>query len=446
MPESGQYIRVRGKVTGPFDVASLQKLVRRGALSRMHEVSSDRVNWAPAGEYEELFPAAPEPVAVLAEPSIEDEAAPVAPPQPPPAHESYFYVQNGVTVGPVALNILQALAQNGTLGPQDLCWPEGGQLASSAGQLPALAPIFSMQRSTSRRGNTTSPMQNVGAHGRSAISSASDRWSRTIGIVVAALLLLVLNLPIGTFHDRTIWCWDAMSEPGSGSATVLLFFVLFSALIIGPIALFSSGLLRAWFFVVVAVFSLTLFLELGFQSAAEGSYFFGLFVPFAAAALGGVSAFRDERPEARIGAVFQGIFGGLLVFSLLVLAILALANSPQGSHGLTSTPLPGWVAAVLTMGIIGGIAGLAGGVLGLVGLRQTLSTGVNSATIVCCCASIFFPLLAVVVGVAGNADLFPDQKETAVFLVIRVCAAFACYLALMGTGICELFASYAGAG
>jgi len=50
------FVRTRGRVTGPFDRETLQKLARRGAVSRVHEVSADRVNWSSAGEYEDLFP------------------------------------------------------------------------------------------------------------------------------------------------------------------------------------------------------------------------------------------------------------------------------------------------------------------------------------------------------------------------------------------------------
>jgi hypothetical protein len=267
MAENGQYIRVRGKISGPFDVPSLQKLVRRGTLSRMHEISPDRVNWAPAGEFEELFPAAPSPVAVQSKPVSEQEPAAVGPSPTAMVDESYFYVQNGTTVGPVPLNVLLSLAQNGTLASNDLCWPEGAPLASAAGQLPALAPIFSGQPSQRRR-STSKPGVRV-THGQPVSSSAAAQWSRTIGIVVAGLLLIVLNLPIGSYQDRTFWWWNAISEPASGTLTMVLFFVLFTALIIGPIALLSSGLLRAWFFVGAAFVSLSLFLGLGLNATSS---------------------------------------------------------------------------------------------------------------------------------------------------------------------------------
>lgn len=58
MSHSGQqyyFFRIRGKVEGPFDLARAQALVRRGRLSRFHEVSVDRVHWHRATEFPELF-------------------------------------------------------------------------------------------------------------------------------------------------------------------------------------------------------------------------------------------------------------------------------------------------------------------------------------------------------------------------------------------------------
>ncbi len=64
MPDSGKvesklsdqfYIRVRGRVQGPFDSEKLRQLARRGQFSRMHEISVDGQQWEPAKERPELF-------------------------------------------------------------------------------------------------------------------------------------------------------------------------------------------------------------------------------------------------------------------------------------------------------------------------------------------------------------------------------------------------------
>jgi S1-C subfamily serine protease len=49
------YVRIRGKVTGPYDQEKLRWLARRGQLSRAHELSQDTTHWVRASTYPELF-------------------------------------------------------------------------------------------------------------------------------------------------------------------------------------------------------------------------------------------------------------------------------------------------------------------------------------------------------------------------------------------------------
>lgn len=52
------YIRMRGRVIGPFNEDELKKKARRNELSRIHELSADGADWKPASEPEfaHLFP------------------------------------------------------------------------------------------------------------------------------------------------------------------------------------------------------------------------------------------------------------------------------------------------------------------------------------------------------------------------------------------------------
>lgn len=49
------YVRLRGRVTGPFDLATLQRQSRQGFLSRLHQISTDQTTWRPAAALEGLF-------------------------------------------------------------------------------------------------------------------------------------------------------------------------------------------------------------------------------------------------------------------------------------------------------------------------------------------------------------------------------------------------------
>ena len=80
--DSQLYLRVRGRVLGPYDQDKLQSLVRRGQLSRMHEVSTDGTHWVRASTYAELFAGSPVKLVI-------PEMAVASPPQPQQATSAY---------------------------------------------------------------------------------------------------------------------------------------------------------------------------------------------------------------------------------------------------------------------------------------------------------------------------------------------------------------------
>src|SRR3954451_9326718 len=53
--EEQLFVRIRGHVQGPYELEKLRALVRRGQLSRMHEVSADGSVWKQAATFPELF-------------------------------------------------------------------------------------------------------------------------------------------------------------------------------------------------------------------------------------------------------------------------------------------------------------------------------------------------------------------------------------------------------
>ena len=76
MALSGFYIRFRGRVSGPFELASLQAMVRRGTLSRIHELSADGERWTSAESRPELFAQIPgQAPAAVSEPPARAAAA-----------------------------------------------------------------------------------------------------------------------------------------------------------------------------------------------------------------------------------------------------------------------------------------------------------------------------------------------------------------------------------
>jgi serine/threonine-protein kinase len=49
------WVRLRGRVSGPYDLAAMQRMIRQGQLSRLHQVSTDQVTWKTASEIEGLY-------------------------------------------------------------------------------------------------------------------------------------------------------------------------------------------------------------------------------------------------------------------------------------------------------------------------------------------------------------------------------------------------------
>jgi hypothetical protein len=141
------YMRVRGRVQGPFDQERLQNLSRRGQLSRMHEVSTDGVTWARASTFPELFPAPATVPATAATTNTAAAAAPApaaAPPNPPAfgatstGRAEWWYSIHGQERGPFEFVVLERMAAGGELGRHDYVWKSGMPGWREATEIPGL--------------------------------------------------------------------------------------------------------------------------------------------------------------------------------------------------------------------------------------------------------------------------------------------------------------------
>jgi hypothetical protein len=131
MAESRIYVRVRGRVIGPFDFDQLRTMRDRGQFRRFHEVSEDRRHWRPAGSLVELF---------AAEGKKRDADTDSEESQPPapgrgrasgdqtPAEEAaeWFYVgADGKQQGPITRDRLLAAWKDSTITSATLVWRDG---------------------------------------------------------------------------------------------------------------------------------------------------------------------------------------------------------------------------------------------------------------------------------------------------------------------------------
>lgn len=113
---AGYYVRMNGKMLGPFGLAQLQSFRDKGRLRPEHELSTDREAWFAAGRIPELFAPAEAPVTYN---FARDEAAATG-------AEIEWYVEiDGERRGPLSQAKLRSLIAAGKVAEDDLVWRSG---------------------------------------------------------------------------------------------------------------------------------------------------------------------------------------------------------------------------------------------------------------------------------------------------------------------------------
>lgn len=141
--ENQLYIRIRGRVLGPYDVEKLQSLARRGQLSRLHELSEDAANWFPAKNRPELFVIEERSVVAVGQqvPANTRDAVQQQGQPPISSGRQWWYRKNGSEMGPIEEATLQQTFASGNLSPDDSVWAEGMPQWVPARQVPGLVPV-----------------------------------------------------------------------------------------------------------------------------------------------------------------------------------------------------------------------------------------------------------------------------------------------------------------
>ena len=125
------YIRVRGRVLGPYNVAQLKTLRGRGQFGRANEVSTDRADWQSAATIEHLLGGAGKAAEVrktAEDTALAEVRAPSGPGAGPPVRSvqpAWHYSVGSEQYGPVTLLELRGLISNGQLTAADLVWKDG---------------------------------------------------------------------------------------------------------------------------------------------------------------------------------------------------------------------------------------------------------------------------------------------------------------------------------
>ncbi len=230
------YVRMQGRVLGPFNPSQLASLLDRGRLTLDDEISQDRRSWIKAAEMQSVF-------ARAAGPQSQPHAAPSraldlewpvlsAAEEPAPAETSlvWFVARGDSHQGPMSHADVQRMINTGELGPSSLVWKQGMANWQPAAQVPDF-------RFDAAAGSSGGP---AGASLPSANANQYALTAPTSGMAIASLVLGLLWLcGIGSLL-ATVFGVMALSRISRSNGAISGKGLAFAGLILGILGLTSS--------------------------------------------------------------------------------------------------------------------------------------------------------------------------------------------------------------
>ncbi len=399
MSDKVYYLRIRGRVTGPFGADELQRMANMGTLSRAHEVSADGQTWQSANRLEQLFHAARRASAAMAE---QTEAG-AAPPE-------LSVVQDDAA--PVLSPVVQGYSPAGSAS-----WPAAQGIPSSAG-----------------RPGDSSPGPAVPGRG---LSAKVGRLSLTQGICTAGVVLFCLLVPHARGANGLQWWWNLSSQ-----ISLLLFCIygmlMGAALTFVPVLI--RGQWRGWVYLAAsAVAALLLTAAIGLSPGGSVALAIAVPMPLTVAAMIGVSLLRLAAPAA----------GGMRAWQIAAGAAACAVSLPAGgatvwalaAAGLNSSDR-GWIILAVVVAGLGWLVVLAGGVMGLiVGLSRLARPGASKAAVVLSIVGLaVLALVAIIAGFIGATGSGFGDRFVLVQVLRLVVVAYTLG-ALAAAGLSEVLAS-----
>ena len=141
------YVKMRGRVIGPFDADRLKQMAKMGQLSRTHMLSTDAENWQRASEFPELFLTSSGSNPTVSTSAVTESSAPAIEKHNQMTSEAvneptWHYTMSGQQIGPVATAELRELIAAARLGPFDLVWQDGMDDWATIDSIPQLASLL----------------------------------------------------------------------------------------------------------------------------------------------------------------------------------------------------------------------------------------------------------------------------------------------------------------
>jgi len=238
------YIRFKGRVLGPLTIEKASELVKRGQITRQHELSPDGVGWRPATEFMNLFPekaASARSVAQnndgynLQSQAVSDEPAAV------PANAAQWFAHfDGANHGPVDDLSMKNWIMSGKVTQDTMVWRQGMEHWVAASSLRSdWFPTSNSMLDPSNRQRSGSPesSQSGSKYGQSLNEHLlqSQRW-------VSFLAITGIVIGTGWMISSIAWFFFVATRTGTGPAKVSA--VVLSLLVVATAIAWFLG---SWF-------------------------------------------------------------------------------------------------------------------------------------------------------------------------------------------------------
>ena len=462
------FVRTRGRVSGPFDRTMLIKMVRRGTLATIDEVSKDREVWqsvstlswlvcvetpfssrsressqtttAPAG------PVAEVPDASHREPTSADLVSGVSDSSPtdPITEGRYYLSREGEVIGPFAPTELVSMVTSGVLQPDDMIWHEGDNAFQPASQISELSgswrrnPMADPTPGVASYPPQPAETEKKGGGEASLVGARVHRLSVATGVSAAVLLLFCLNVPWGKEGSRLLWWWDWVSQDGQLGAVLFSFYILFIGLGLLLIAPMLRGRLRGWIYLAMGGLGVPLLQVAGLVTGVPAPKLFlsSLVPPVCVALIVTASAYRSMEPEANHGRIVQSAGGGLTIVTAMIVVVFSVSGFLEAK--LDTGHIPGWFVLSFIVLLAGQLCGLICGAFGIMSALAVSANRLNLAAIVLGSIALSVPAIVGPIIGAGSATDPSVGARFALVQAIRLVGMGYALTALCGIGVSEL--------
>ena len=208
------YIRFKGRVLGPMTQEKAVDLIRRGQITKQHELSPDGVAWRPAEEFTSLFKSESASAKQKVQETKND--AIVSEPNPP----QWYANIDGANQGPVDEVTLNRWIEDGKVKADTMVWRPGMQDWISAETIrsdwfpPESRSTGAKSKSTGRIEGNSARLESHSQNSELTVLLASRGWVQ---------FLAILGLIFGTFAvvGSVAWFFLIATRDGSGPVKVI---------------------------------------------------------------------------------------------------------------------------------------------------------------------------------------------------------------------------------